>query len=313
MQAAAVLCFSLASIALNTAQSDRARITAASNVRLRTQPSVEVSIVTTVPLGTEVVEVGATTDGSWIRVRTIDGQGGWLLAELTRALPSGRRLPVAERIVQERLLRSGDGRRARIELVSFVERMVGEVVEPAAAARFAFYRLRAVKHVLDSLRFRGAGRDDGPREFLETYAPLIVDNEIGGGPILRYEAILEVQDRHRGTRTADEIAWLAVTNGLRGECEGDLPCHAEWSNLLEGEYLRRHPQGIFAGQAVQRLFLRALWWREAMANPRVFNPVGECAPFMKPVAAIRMAVEGARAGDRDRTLRELDEISRACR
>ena len=121
-----------------------------------------------------------------------------------------------------------------------------------------------------------------------------------------------MHDRHRGTRTSDEIAWLAVTNGLRGECEGDLPCHATRANTLYGEYLRRHPQGIFADQAVRGLFQSALWWRDAMANPRVFNPVGECAPLMQPVAAIRMAVEGARAADRDRTLRELDEIRRAC-
>jgi hypothetical protein len=139
------------------------RITAASNVRVRAEPSEEVPILATVPLGTSVSELEQTADGRWLRVRLPDGTEGWMAAGLTRRVPVGERHRVVRRLIGERLARDGDAFRARVELVDLVERSAEGVADAEDAAEFAYLRLQAILPACSSPCFTPAAHVPTPR------------------------------------------------------------------------------------------------------------------------------------------------------
>lgn len=298
-------------------QPEPARVTSASNVRMRAEPSVEVPIVTALRLGTEVVETGVTPDRAWVRVRTSAGQEGWVRSELTRSVPAGRRLQVLEQVIEARLYRQGDGFSAWLELIALIDRIKEDMPDPEAAGRIALYRLRAMAGAARSGRHSYRPKSDVVAAWLAVNADALVDNEPGGQWMLRREAILAERDRHPGTRAADDIAWFAAENGLPGECEGDLPCYIAVADSLQGEYLRTYPAGRHVWQAVDRLLSRTPWWSTVARDRRLFSPATDCPRLAEPLASLRTAVDGAvvtpiSEAPRQQLLDVLDDVGRGC-
>jgi len=129
---------------LATAAQEFPRVVSAANVRLRIEPSEEVRIVTTLPLGTDVIELGTTPDRQWVRVRTADGREGWMLDDLSRRVAAGQRAQVAQAIIWERLQRTGDGFESWIALTHFIDQERTALPDLEWEARFALYRLQAL-------------------------------------------------------------------------------------------------------------------------------------------------------------------------
>ena len=217
-------------------------ITSAANVRLREAASTTAPIVRELPLGTWLERVatgvidatGKTSRDDWFRVRTRDGAEGWITAALTRPLDPARPLPAIEDVVRARLPSAarfegeprggGESFASRVQLVRLVEEAP---VDPAdRGERRAIRALSAPR--APCMRWTpcrsGATSDPPYTAFLEARASAIRYNEPGGNWMLEYDHVRRIHDQHRDTPVADEIAWLLVTNGLAGECEGDLPC-----------------------------------------------------------------------------------------
>jgi hypothetical protein len=292
-------------------------ITSAANVRLREAASTTSPIVRELPLGTWVERVGTnatskTSDG-WLRVRTRDGAEGWITAALTRPLDPSRPLPAIEDIVRARLPSTarfegeprggGESFASRGQLVRFVEEAPVDPADRESVARFALYQLRALLYALDAVPFR---RDGVPpyQPWLKARASAIRYNEPGGDWMLEYGHVRRIYDQHRDTPAADEIAWLLVTNGLAGECEGDLPCAVSWSNRLAGEYLRLQPAGSYVAAAHARIASGLGGYLTNVESfPRVlaeFVPARRCGELkssLDPLRAAVMASESVRKAD----------------
>lgn len=117
-----------------------------------------------------------------------------------------------------------------------------------AQALAALEWLRALKAVLEAIPFE---RATGPYEsWIKAHENLIVYDEPGGRWLIGNDLIETMRDRYPDSPVSEDIAWLAVTNGLPGECEGYVPCYASKLNTLDGEYLRRHPRGAHRAQAL---------------------------------------------------------------
>src|SRR4029077_20480331 len=118
---APVVVFVLAVPCFGTAADER-RITNASNVRLRSAPATDASIVAELPLATELVTV-AHTGGTeaWYHVETDDGHDGWVLGSLTTVIDPGRPEKTIESVVEARLRRGGN-LSARVQLFELIER-----------------------------------------------------------------------------------------------------------------------------------------------------------------------------------------------
>jgi hypothetical protein len=299
-----------------SAAADAIRITAAANVALRQSPNTNASTVAFVPLGTELADVGpAGLDKTWVRVRVPDNREGWVLSSLTRTFVPATRWQTIEGIVTDRLTRQGDAFTARVELADFVERVSHETGTPERSARFALFRLRAVANAAAAVPFKR--QDLEPyRSWLDRNSSLLVYDEPGGRWMLTQEAIWDVHARDVTVPAADEIAWLAATTGLPGECEGEVTCYVDSTDQLSGHYLRAHPLGRHAADAVQRIGAVA---DHIAARPTdqhalyAFNPAHDCATLTKSLDALRAAVTSTTAPGRDATLQSLGALRGMCK
>lgn len=290
------------------------RITAATNITLRQTPSADSPVLAYLPIGTEVTEVGPIgMDKTWLRVRLGDNREGWLLANLTRVVEPARRTSTVEAIIIDRLGRRGDGPAATIELADFVERESRAITDPQVAARFDLYQLRAVSTTLAALRLN-LGKRDPYMAWLDRHKTLIAYDEPAGRWMLSNAAIWQMHDQHPDSAAADEIAWLAATTGLPGECGGLLVCYADTLNKLYGEYLRRHPAGHHADEAVAKIKDAADQLSvPAKARPLyVFDTKRDCQPLTKAIDALGAAVSAATAIGKEPALQCLSAM-KACK
>jgi len=132
---------------------------------------------------------------------------------------------------------------------------------------------------------------------------------LANGPVWALHA------QHEHTASADDMAWLAATNGLPGECEGFISCYLDIRNQLQGEYLRREPDGRHAGEAVATI-ARTADLIAAPATPHQawqFDATRDCRELTASVDALVQAVTGTVVASRAAALASLAGVRSFCR
>ncbi len=199
-----------------------------------------------------------------------------------------------------------------MELLNLIESALQRDWSPDDAAHLALQRLLAVQRVLSTIPFNRSRWEAPLREWVESHSDEIRYNEPGGHWILRHDLILDVHDEHQSTDAADEIAWLAVTNGLGGECEGYLVCYMEWVDRLQGEYLRREPGGRHVEEAADRVRWVAEYHRSTEPARYYFSPESECSALTAVVASLETAVLGSGISAREELAGQLRSALSLC-
>jgi hypothetical protein len=295
--------------AFPTAAGAQVRLTSASNVRLRSSPATDATIIAGLPLGTELRETAQSPDGAWIQVQTKNGPEGWVLESLTREVPEAQSLRVAEEIIAERLARQGDGFQALAELVAFIERSMSPDGPPDARARLALFRLRALDATLETIPADRGAWSQSMQSWVAAHSAEIAFSEPAGEWMVGNAFILDLHSKHRGSVAADEIAWFAVLANLPGECEGFLACEVEATDRLTGEYLRREPRGAYVSEAVRQITESA---ENFWTDPISFEPGRDCPELVASLGSLRAAVAGSNAPTRAHLIDLLDGIRRRC-
>ncbi|HVL66054.1 MAG TPA: hypothetical protein VM364_02200 [Vicinamibacterales bacterium] len=200
---------------------------------------------------------------------------------------------------------------ARVAVFEARAKAMKTATDPEARAAATLEWLRALRNVLEVERIGAA-----ERRWLKGQEKLVAYNEPGGVWMIRDTAIWEAHDRVRGTKAADEIAWLAVEVGLGGECEGYVPCYAHRLNRVEGEYLRRHPQGRYVAEALQKIDdLLAIIHDDLLKGPHrtdFMRVPDDCAELLEAARPLRTAVAGVAHARRAKTLQQVDRLIRVC-
>ena len=291
---------------------DPNRIAGASNVRLRTAPADTAAVAATVALGTPLVELESGGESAaWVRVRLADGRDGWMPAQLTRRFTSETRWSTTEALIKERLARQGDSFAARVELLNFVEQSTSTVTDPEASGRQALYWLQAITRVVDRIP-PSLVRAEPYASWLATRKEVLVFNTPARRWLVRQETMRALHRREQDTSAADEIAFFAANHGMPGECEGFVPCHARRSDALEGEYLRRHPAGRHAAEAVATVASRAAEWTRKPSAGFFFDPARDCGELAASIEPLRAAVAATRVEAREGALKSLEVLRLAC-
>lgn len=180
--------------------------------------------------------------------------------------------------------------------------------------RLTLLWLRSVRWLLASVPFGDAGQQPY-RDWLAAHDRLVVYSEPAGEWLLNPETVWMVHDAHRSASTADEIAWLAVMNGYPGECEGYVPCYANILNRLDGEYLRRHPGGRHASEAVALVrssLEEALKLFSQPSATEFLNPATDCGDLKAGLEPLRQAVFSSSAEGRTEAVGVIDRLLSYC-
>ncbi|HET9370275.1 MAG TPA: SH3 domain-containing protein [Vicinamibacterales bacterium] len=288
-------------------------ITTSSSVRLRAAAAADARVVAELPLGTEVSACGAVTNG-WREVETAAGIRGWIHGGLVEDLAPPSRVDTIERLIRKRLSRKADPPAARLELAALVERVMSEAATPQQKARMELARLRAVGGVIEALPV-GARPGEPFDAWIDAHQALIEYHHVTGRYILRTDAVLKAHARHErsAATVAEELMWLAVTNGFAGECEGILRCYIGRTDATEGDYLRAYPEGRHVDAVIRRLQDRANWWLSRMTPVYGFEAALQCGELSPMIENLKFAVATASHPDRNGTIARLDEVARRCR
>ena len=296
-------------------QTDATRITSATNVTLRAMPAADATVIAQLPLGTELVDAGpAGLDKTWVRVRLADSREGWLLATMTRPLDPVWRWPTFDKIISDRLGRKGDAFPAAAELLAFIERVAPEYTDPDGRGRIELARLRAMASAAASLP-RNAQRREPYAGWLAARKGDVVYDEPGGRWLVAGPTIWETHARQSATTSADDMAWFAVTTGVPSDCEGHITCYLDVHNRLHGEYLRRHPFGKRAAEAVSMIKGTADIVTAPMKSGAAYalDKKSECRNLTTTVDALTGALQGTRGPDRDAAIASLGRVRDLCK
>ena len=292
---------------------DVVRITAVANVTLRSLPSATAISVAQLPLGTEVVVVPAGLDKTWLRVKLSDGGEGWVQSSLTKSLDPVWRWPVFDGIIAERLSRTGDKFPAHAELVAFIERVMPEYTDIDGRARLELARLRALSLAAGAIPFKQSKREPYAT-WLSSRGTDVVYDEPGSHWMVRSKTIWDARALHAASPVADDIAWFAVINGLPGECEGHVACYLYVKNQLVGEYLRLHPSGRHASEAVELLLtsLDAFAPGGLVRAAYRFERTNECDELTSAIGGLTAALLRTKVPSRDAVLVRLAALRNTC-
>jgi len=178
------------------------------------------------------------------------------------------------------------------------DRLHAALVDPAESAetrgRLALLWVRTMRRTLATI----PSTLDGPKQepyqsWLAAHEATVFYAEPAGEWILPTPALWELHHHVRQTTSADELAWQIVDNGLSGECEGYPPCYLSGIDLLEAEYLRRHPRGAHAAEAVERIRssnAQSVALVRGSKRHEFFNPTTDCVDLLPPANAVRQAL-----------------------
>ena len=148
---------------------------------------------------------------------------------------------------------------------------------------------------------------------LKAYASMIHYDEIAGSWIIGHARVLELHDKYRQTKSADDIAWFAASIPLGGECEGYVPCYMSSANATYGEYLRRHPQGAHSGEAMRAIATAIRSAQDLIRKyPKTFAPKSDCGDLMAVLPKLEDAVQGAEAADQASASELIHALASRC-
>lgn len=182
--------------------------------------------------------------------------------------------------------------------------------------RLALLWVRMVRSALGSIPLEtDATKVEPYRTWLESHRGDIIYSEPAGQWMMHPEQLWRLHDAHRQTASAEPLAWEVAENGLPGECEGYPPCYLSGLNLLHAEYLRRHPRGAHAAEAVEQIRQsneQSLRLASGPEGREFFDPATGCEDLIPAAAKVRAAL--ARAGiDAKAAIALVDSLRALCR
>lgn len=190
----------------------------------------------------------------------------------------------------------------------------GETTE--TRGRLALLWVRTTRQTLRAIPITLDGTKQEPyRTWLATHDADVVYSEPAGEWLMRTENLWRLHDEHRQTTSAEPLAWEVADNGLPGECEGYPPCYLAGLDLLHAEYLRRHPRGAHAAEAVEQIRQsneQSVRLTTGAKRHEFFNPATDCVDLTPKAATVRAALVQAGV-DAKAAIALLDTLRALCR
>jgi hypothetical protein len=287
------------------------------SARLRSQAQASAPEVSRIRLGT-ILKV-TEKNPAWYKVQYTSAGGktanGWISANSVNDLNAGAREELYRQIVDRNYKTEMDFAAAS-EMVDFLTQVSRELSGSSnAAAELELKRLLALQAALKKIP---SGQSDRApyREFLKTHEKSVIYSDPAGEWYVVSNLFWDLHKKYSTTALADQIAWQGAENPLPGECEGYVNCYLFSQRMTSGEYLRLHPNGRKAPEALASLtrFLSSvvddLERRTSFTGP---TDVTDRAEFNNLLAELRTIVSRLPYIEKEKTLQQLKQIAEAYR
>jgi hypothetical protein len=253
--------------------------------------------------------IGGKSD-YWFRVTLPNGETGWLFGALLLDYDISRREQVLRQIFEARLKAENTDIADEQDFYNLAASSIAEAKSANTRAEFELFKLLALA--------KWAGRIPQPnnpkdkslyREWHRAHDAETIENGFAGGYNLKTELLWNLEAKYHTLPIADRIAWEAAHNMQPSDCESDEVCDFY---LMSGdiEYLRLHPGGTHAAEAVQEL-------SEALSNDVIDTANGKDSgkdavmqrtDLKKTLASLRLALAKTSAEGKDELLRKLSRV-----
>jgi hypothetical protein len=183
-----------------------------------------------------------------------------------------------------------------------------------ARGRLTLLYVRTMRAALGAIPMDARAREPY-QAFLQRHQGESAYSEPAGQWMLTPDAIWTLHEANRASRSAEAIAWEAVDNGMPGECEGYPPCELATIDALDGEYLRRHPDGAHGVEVLKRIGDTCAELERLLSAPNgheLFDPVSDCGNLAPKAKALDTALRAAKA-DASGALSALAQLRGRCR
>lgn len=176
-----------------------------------------------------------------------------LLVVLLGFLAAQQPVSTAEykRIIESRLETKNPSFKDAVELFEFIDLIAPQIQGPARA-EFELFRLRALDRSVSPI-MSYEPQDPAQRDWLKKHEDDLAYSEPAGQWLVNAKLFWDLEARHRGNPTAEQIAWEAANTGLPGECEGYIPCTLTVLLMTDARYLELYPRGAYAAEALERI------------------------------------------------------------
>jgi hypothetical protein len=240
---------------------EKQRIIIKSAVNMRSKSKRNARRVGQLKFGTVVKElarsnrqekIGSTKD-YWYQIEKSNGKKGWIFGTLSIPFDAKQKgeiyLQIAQKRLQEKLNRSN-----QIDLLNFLTRAKEEVQFPAETVELALLHLSSLQKTLEQLDMDKQNKPPLAAWLKkQEQEELIFYNEIGGNWIINADVFWRLHEAYYPLPVAESIAWAGANAPLGGECENFLECSLEWTNRTTAKYLKYHPTGKYAEEALEQI------------------------------------------------------------
>jgi hypothetical protein len=299
-------------------ESAQPKITTVSAMRARRGPQVAAEEIMRLKLGTIVSAVARSANQDtiggksdyWYRVNLPNGETGWLFGGLLLDYDIRRREELLRQIFEARLKAENTNFADEQEFYNLAASSIAEAKGPNTRAEFELFKLLALAKWAGRLPQPNNPKDKPPYpEWHRAHDAEVIENGFAGGYNLKTELLWKLEAKYHTLPIADRIAWEAAHNMEPSDCESDEVCDFY---LMSGdiEYLRLHPDGAHAPEAVKELSDALTNDVIEVANGKDSNKdaVMQRTELRKTLSSLRQALAKTSASGKDELLRKLNRV-----
>jgi uncharacterized protein YgiM (DUF1202 family) len=234
------------------------RIITVSQARLRSKATLNSQVLAKLPLGMIVKQltrsqqperINQVTD-YWYQITTPTGKNGWIFGDLTQSFEPQQRATIYQQLVKSRQTKPLN-LLEQIELTDLLERAQNEIANPPqVAAELAWSHLSSLQKVVEQIDEQLPHQAWLAKQKQQKW---LYYDEIQGRWLVNVKRGWQLHAEYYPLPVADQLAWLAATMPLGGECEGWFECHLSALDQTVVRYLKYHPTGNQVELALKQL------------------------------------------------------------
>ena len=234
------------------------RIITVSQARLRSEATRNSQIIAKLPLGMLVKQVGRSQQPElinqvtnyWYQITTPTGKKGWIFGGLTQSFEPQQRPEIYQQLAQSYQTKQLN-LLAQIELTDWLGRAKDEVAtSPQVAAELALAQLLSLQKIAAQINNKLSHQAWLTKQKQQKWLRY---DEIQGRWLVNVNRGWQLHAQYYPLPVADQIAWVAATLPLGGECEGLFECQLSALDQTIIRYLKYHSTGNQVEPALKQL------------------------------------------------------------